>query len=213
MPKLKNDRSFEGKPRGGPRQTGFKKGKNLVASLCSSASSLHGASLTHLLPSSITSDTSALHVLANRSPGHAVYVAEFHLFLTLLVLQGGWFSRFWGLWQNNQELKIVIIGLNNAGKTTILYKLYVERRHSRISLFEPLLTFNMSPRLLDEVVETTPTVGSNVEEIKYKNLRFFCWDIGGQNALRQSWSYYFADTDVRSNSLPKPPLALKSIRY
>lgn len=56
-------------------------------------------------------------------------------------------------------------------------------------------------RLLDEVVVTTPTIGSNVEEIEYKNLKFYCWDIGGQNALRQSWSNYFADTHVRNYPL------------
>lgn len=35
-------------------------------------------------------------------------------------------------------------------------------------------------RLLDEVVVTTPTIGSNVEEITYKNIKFLVWDIGGQ---------------------------------
>ena len=52
-------------------------------------------------------------------------------------------------------------------------------------------------RLLDEVVVTPPTIGANVEEVAYKNLKFLCWDIGGQNALRQTWVNYFADTDVR----------------
>ena len=42
----------------------------------------------------------------------------------------------------NQQYKIIIVGMNNAGKTTILYKLS-----------------------LDEVVVTEPTVGSNVEEV------------------------------------------------
>lgn len=38
-------------------------------------------------------------------------------------------------------------------------------------------------RLLDEVVATTPTIGGNVEELVYKNVRFLMWDIGGQGAF------------------------------
>lgn len=48
-----------------------------------------------------------------------------------------------------KEYKIVVVGLDNAGKTTTLYKLH-----------------------LGEVVTTNPTVGSNVEELVYKNIRF-----------------------------------------
>lgn len=48
-----------------------------------------------------------------------------------------------------KEYKIVVVGLDNAGKTTTLYKLH-----------------------LGEVVTTHPTVGSNVEELVYKNIRF-----------------------------------------
>ncbi len=52
--------------------------------------------------------------------------------------------------------KMLILGLDAAGKTTIMYKLK-----------------------LDEVVSSVPTIGFNVEELKYKNLKFTCWDIGG----------------------------------
>ncbi|CAI0559360.1 unnamed protein product [Linum tenue] len=48
-----------------------------------------------------------------------------------------------------KEYKIVVVGLDNAGKTTTLYKLH-----------------------LGEVVTTHPTIGSNVEEVVYNNLRF-----------------------------------------
>lgn len=48
-----------------------------------------------------------------------------------------------------KEYKIVVVGLDNAGKTTTLYKLH-----------------------LGEVVNTSPTIGSNVEEVVYKNIRF-----------------------------------------
>eukprot|EP00126_Sphaerothecum_destruens_P015927 Sdes_comp9997_c0_seq1m1579 len=71
---------------------------------------------------------------------------------------------------SKEEHKIVIVGLDNAGKTTILYQI-----------------------LLNEVVVTSPTIGSNVEEVVYKNLHFLVWDIGGQDALRSTWSTYYTN--------------------
>jgi len=81
------------------------------------------------------------------------------------------FSKLWSLF-GNEEHKIVILGLDNAGKTTILYQF-----------------------LMDEVVQTSPTIGSNVEEVMYKNIHFIMWDLGGQQSLRQSWSTYFTNTE------------------
>lgn len=43
---------------------------------------------------------------------------------------------------------------------------------------------------------TQPTIGSNVEEIKYKNIKFTAWDVGGQESLRASWSVYYSDCKV-----------------
>ncbi|GFY85016.1 ADP-ribosylation factor C1 [Actinidia rufa] len=62
---------------------------------------------------------------------------------------GAFISRFWFTLFPAKEYKIVVVGLDNAGKTTTLYKLH-----------------------LGEVVTTHPTVGSNVEELVYKNIRF-----------------------------------------
>ncbi|KAG8744845.1 dihydroorotate dehydrogenase [Ceratobasidium sp. 414] len=67
-----------------------------------------------------------------------------------------------------EEMKLLILGLDNAGKTTMLYKI-----------------------TMGEAVDTAPTVGSNTEVFEYKNLKFVLWDIGGQSSLRQSWSQYF----------------------
>ena len=52
---------------------------------------------------------------------------------------------------------------------------------------------------MDEVVHTSPTIGSNVEEIVCKKSRFVMWDIGGQESLRSSWSTYYANSDVSFN--------------
>ena len=52
-----------------------------------------------------------------------------------------------------KEQRIVMLGLDNAGKTTILYKLKV-----------------------GQVVQTTPTIGFNVETVTRKNITFSVWD-------------------------------------
>ncbi|XP_015454882.1 putative ADP-ribosylation factor-like protein 5C isoform X1 [Pteropus alecto] len=72
-----------------------------------------------------------------------------------------------------QEHKVIIVGLDNAGKTTILYQF-----------------------LMNEVVHTFPTIGSNVEEIVLRKTHFLMWDIGGQEALRSTWNTYYSDTEV-----------------
>jgi len=71
----------------------------------------------------------------------------------------------------DKEQKVIIVGLDNAGKTTILYQF-----------------------LMNEVVHTSPTIGSNVEEIVVKNVHFYMWDIGGQESLRSSWQTYYSNT-------------------
>ncbi|XP_037693604.1 ADP-ribosylation factor-like protein 5B isoform X2 [Choloepus didactylus] len=81
------------------------------------------------------------------------------------------FAKLWSLFCN-QEHKVIIVGLDNAGKTTILYQF-----------------------LMKEVVHTSPTIGSNVEEIVVKNTHFLMWDIGGQESLRASWNTYYSNTE------------------
>lgn len=47
---------------------------------------------------------------------------------------------------------------------------------------------------LDEVVSTVPTIGFNVETLKYKNITFQVWDLGGQTSIRPYWRCYFHNT-------------------
>ena len=49
---------------------------------------------------------------------------------------------------------------------------------------------------MNEVVHTSPTIGSNVEEVIWKNIHFIMWDIGGQESLRSSWTTYYTNTQV-----------------
>ncbi|VDN57369.1 unnamed protein product [Dracunculus medinensis] len=85
---------------------------------------------------------------------------------------GGVLSYFRGLF-GQKELRILILGLDGAGKTTILYRLQV-----------------------GEVVTTIPTIGFNVEQVTYKNLKFQVWDLGGQTSIRPYWRCYYANTDA-----------------
>ena len=55
--------------------------------------------------------------------------------------------------------------------------------------------------LMNEVVHTSPTIGSNVEEVIWKNIHFIMWDIGGQESLRTAWNTYYANTEVGHQSL------------
>lgn len=49
---------------------------------------------------------------------------------------------------------------------------------------------------MNEVVHTSPTIGSNVEEVVWKNIHFIMWDLGGQQSLRAAWSTYYSNTEV-----------------
>lgn len=80
-----------------------------------------------------------------------------------------------GLFQklfDRKQMKILMLGLDNAGKTTVLYRLK-----------------------LGEVVTTTPTIGFNVERVEYKNISFTVWDVGGQEKIRQLWRFYFDNVE------------------
>lgn len=57
---------------------------------------------------------------------------------------------------------------------------------------------------MNEVVHTSPTIGSNVEEIVVKNTHFLMWDIGGQESLRSSWNTYYSNTEVRNKNFTTP---------
>jgi len=81
-------------------------------------------------------------------------------------------STLWSLWRR-KDVRIVMVGLDAAGKTTILNKLK-----------------------LGENLMTMPTIGFNVDTVEYKNLKLTMWDVGGQTRLRSLWHHYFANSDA-----------------
>eukprot|EP00730_Choanoeca_flexa_P007918 TRINITY_DN12414_c0_g1_i1.p1 TRINITY_DN12414_c0_g1~~TRINITY_DN12414_c0_g1_i1.p1 ORF type:complete len:183 (+),score=48.40 TRINITY_DN12414_c0_g1_i1:338-886(+) len=82
-------------------------------------------------------------------------------------------SRLFDWLKGDLNARIVMVGLDAAGKTTILYKLK-----------------------LGEVITTIPTIGFNVEEVSYKNLNLNVWDVGGQTKIRPLWRHYFNNSDA-----------------
>ncbi|KAL6762000.1 ARF-like small GTPase [Haematococcus lacustris] len=85
---------------------------------------------------------------------------------------GIWMSRLMSYF-GDREARILVLGLDNAGKTTILYRLQV-----------------------GEVVSTIPTIGFNVETVSYKNIKFQVWDLGGQTSIRPYWRCYYPNTQA-----------------
>ncbi|XP_072944562.1 ADP ribosylation factor 4 [Epargyreus clarus] len=77
------------------------------------------------------------------------------------------FTKLFG----KKQMRILMVGLDAAGKTTILYKLK-----------------------LGEIVTTIPTIGFNVETVEYKNISFTVWDVGGQDKIRPLWRHYYQNT-------------------
>uniref|UniRef100_A0A2K6AA68 Uncharacterized protein n=1 Tax=Mandrillus leucophaeus TaxID=9568 RepID=A0A2K6AA68_MANLE len=69
-----------------------------------------------------------------------------------------------------KEMRILILGLDTAGKTTILYKLK-----------------------LGETVPTIPTVGFHMETVEYKNITFTV-DVGSHFKMRPLWQHIFQNT-------------------
>ena len=84
---------------------------------------------------------------------------------------GGTFTKLFDFWSSNKDMRILMLGLDGAGKTTVLYKLK-----------------------LGEVISSVPTIGFNVETVQYKKINFQVWDIGGQEKLRLLWRHYYNNT-------------------
>jgi small GTP-binding protein len=70
-----------------------------------------------------------------------------------------------------KESKVLMLGLDAAGKTTTLFKLQ-----------------------LGECVVTIPTIGFNVEHVEYKGLDMTIFDVGGQEKIRRLWRHYYQGT-------------------
>jgi ADP-ribosylation factor-like protein 3 len=75
--------------------------------------------------------------------------------------------------KSETEVRILVLGLDNAGKTTIMNRLSG-----------------------DEIQDIKPTQGFNVKSCQSDNFKMNLWDIGGQKAIRPYWRNYYDGTDV-----------------
>ena len=78
------------------------------------------------------------------------------------------FSKVFGKLFGKKDVRILMVGLDAAGKTTILYKLK-----------------------LGEIVTTIPTIGFNVETVTYRRVQFTLWDVGGNDKIRPHYRHYY----------------------
>ena len=86
-------------------------------------------------------------------------------------------AKLCSLFKLKKHARILMLGLDGAGKTSILYQLK-----------------------LSDLVNTTQTIGFNLETINYKELFLEIWDIGGynifyENKIRILCKHYFQNTD------------------
>ncbi|KAN0097862.1 ADP-ribosylation factor family domain containing protein [Tylopilus felleus] len=75
--------------------------------------------------------------------------------------------------QKEREMRILFLGLDNAGKTTILKKINGEN-----------------------ISSISPTLGFNIKTFIHRNYTLNIWDVGGQRTLRPYWRNYFEQTDA-----------------
>lgn len=78
-------------------------------------------------------------------------------------------SKLW-----SREIEISIVGLQNAGKST--------------------LTATLADGGFNE--DTIPTIGFNYKRMKKGKVGLNVWDLGGQQRFRESWEKYCRQSDV-----------------
>jgi small GTP-binding protein len=86
---------------------------------------------------------------------------------------GGGFAKFFNCVPGapvDRENRILILGLNTSGKTTLLYRLKINQ------------------------VVSMPTTGYNVETIEYKGEKFRVFDVGGHKEQLENWTNFYRGT-------------------
>ena len=75
--------------------------------------------------------------------------------------------------KSDREARILVLGLDNSGKTTILKRMSDE-----------------------EISHVMPTQGFNIKSVMQNDFKLNVWDIGGQKSIRPYWRNYFDQTDA-----------------
>jgi len=82
-------------------------------------------------------------------------------------------SKLWTNIFSKKAVRVLLLGLDGSGKTTILYNLK-----------------------MGEVVKTIPTIEYNVETLEYKRLKFIVFDVCGQKKFRILWKHYYQNVNA-----------------
>jgi ADP-ribosylation factor related protein 1 len=83
---------------------------------------------------------------------------------------------------SKEEYSILLLGLDNAGKTTLL---------NQIKALYHIPTSSSDPEPSTTAGTTVPTVGQNVATISLPDMYLKIWDVGGQLSLRRLWTSYY----------------------
>ena len=90
----------------------------------------------------------------------------------LVIIMGAYLSQMITKLMGKREARLLMLGLDAAGKTSILYKMKI-----------------------GELIPSNPTIGFNMETVEYQKCKLNVWDIGGQDALRKMWRHYYENTN------------------
>ena len=88
------------------------------------------------------------------------------------LMMGAFFAKALEKLIGKKQKKILIVGLTQSGKTTILYRLKTGK-----------------------VVSTSITTFPIIETIEYKNISFTMYDMGGNDGMRKMWHHQYSTTD------------------
>eukprot|EP01125_Pyxidicula_operculata_P011932 TRINITY_DN3907_c0_g1_i5.p2 TRINITY_DN3907_c0_g1~~TRINITY_DN3907_c0_g1_i5.p2 ORF type:complete len:143 (-),score=21.24 TRINITY_DN3907_c0_g1_i5:237-665(-) len=74
--------------------------------------------------------------------------------------------------EKEYNIRLLVLGLDNAGKSTIVKKLCSE-----------------------DISKVSPTLGFEIKNVTYKHFLLNIWDVGGQKSIRSFWRNYYEETD------------------
>jgi len=87
------------------------------------------------------------------------------------------FSLIHGFWEwmfRRDRFQVLLVGLDNAGKTTFLEQIKLKYDGGSVVPFDKI----------------PPTVGQNIGKLKIGKVDLLVWDLGGQPGLRGIWDKY-----------------------
>ena len=90
-------------------------------------------------------------------------------------MSAGWWGQLRTRFLGKDECRVIVVGLDGCGKTTIVHRL----KHGKL-----------------EDSEIIPTIGFNVECVEHKKMIFSLWDLGGSQDARAFWRFYYQDTQA-----------------